>query len=128
MGCERLAELKRDLSRAERKRILKLARSGTAISDDADREKVHIVLECFLFLPPGVSRGGSFMNQATVVAISLGFVAYFVGDSPNRFTGPVAMAAVIVLLGLFLFRAWLVRRYEDTARANGWSNSGDPPS
>lgn len=72
MGCERLVELKRQLSKAERKRILRLARSGTVITDDADREKVQIVLECFLFRPAAVSRRRERLNLLTVVAISLG--------------------------------------------------------
>lgn len=128
MGCERLAELKRRLNKAERKRILKLARSGRVIADEADREKVQIVLDCFLFLPPDVSRRRERMNLLTVVAISFGFVAYFAGDYPDRFTGPVAVGAVVILFCLFLFRTWLVRRYEQTARANGWRHPGDQPS
>lgn len=120
MGCERLAELKRHLSRAERKRILRLARSGTVISDEADREKVRIVLDCFLFLPTGTSKRRERLNQVILLAISLGFVVYFVGTSSDRYTGPHVVGAVGLLFCLFLFRAWLVRRYQKTAAANGW--------
>lgn len=120
MSCERLVELKRQLSRAERKRILRLARSGSIISDEHDREKVQIVLECFLLLPPGVSRRRERLNLLAIAAISLAFAIYVVIDKPGRFTGPLAIGAMGVVLFMFLFPEWLVRRYEQTARANGW--------
>ncbi len=122
MGCERWVEMKQGLTRAERVRIQKLARSGKVV-DQQDAPKVQAVLECFTFLPAGISRERETLNLLIMVLIGVALGVYFMLVEPGQASALLAGGGIVLAVTLFVFRLWLVKRYEETARVNGWASS-----
>lgn len=121
-SCEEWTELKRHLSRSDRRRISRLARSGMPVHDDSDAAAVRLLLECFSFVPPGMSRRRETLNLLGVVAVVVAIALYFSATRPGALFDVLAVAAFALGMALLLVRSWLLSRYETTQQVNGWGS------
>ncbi len=122
MACERWVQVKRDLTKADRVRIQRLARRGRAV-DERDAPKVQALLECVLFVPAGMTRKRETLNLLIMVLVGAAFGVYFMLVEPGAGSLVLGGGGIVIVITLFLWRLWLVKRYEETARANGWASS-----
>ncbi len=91
--------------------------------DQQDAPKVQALLECVLFVPAGMTRKRETLNLLVVVLIGAGLAVYFMLVKPGAASLVLGGGGIVVVITLFVWRLWLVKRYEDTARANGWASS-----
>jgi hypothetical protein len=113
--------MKRGLTRAERVRIQRLARSGKVV-DQEDAPKVQTLLACVSFVPAGMTRKQETLNLLIVVLIGVALGVYFMVAKQGTASVVLGVGGIVIAVTFFVFRLWLVKRYQGTARANGWAD------
>jgi hypothetical protein len=84
---------------------------------------VQALLGCVNSVPAGLTRKQETRNLLMIVLMGVALGVYFMLVHQGPASALLAGGGIVVAVTLFLFRLWLLKRYEETSRVNGWVSS-----